>query len=437
MKRITALLAVLILAAGLVLPAGAAASQPAISMVTITNCDTGRAIVEDELAQFIYHEISENQFSLTSVKGGYYVDFTGGTISESWSEVVYTRIEKEHGRCQIAMPNGLLLADNDSMDTSLESLELYSSDSEALETAWYITDQNKNMLHIMTVGDSLTYGVNPDSDGLNTSYRSALSSYLLDYFGAVSFTGNIKTETAISDKHLLRHSGYSGYVIEDVYNISDHPGYLPLLEPMLNKYTPNVVIMMLGTNDCGLLGGGTDAEGDIEKLMERWEKFVITIVEKLPEDGLLICCSIPPMVGTRDELYNEKIKDKVEELAEAEVSIAFADVASVFEGNGQYFSSDGVHLSDDGNLAVAEVICEVVAANFSRDGFLGQGEDISFTEQSEAQESISAPVTEPSENQNEAQGDDLTVIIILSGVVVLMLAAIVLLLVFRKKMKTE
>ena len=436
MKRIVSVILICILVLGLCVTAYATEEQSPLTMITITNCDTGRAIADDELAQFLYHEISDTEFSLTSVKGGYYVDFTQGGLTESWSEIVYTKIAREHGRIQIAMPDGSVLADSDSADTVAESLVLYESGSDALETGWYFTEAEDAPVKIMALGDSLTYGVNPDSAELNTSYRGDLSEYLMDYFDKVVFTGSVKTETALGDKWLLRHSGYPGYVIEDVYGNPDNPGINEMVPLMMEKYTPDIVVMMLGTNDCGLLGGSLDIESDMDALMVRWENLIHNIVSGLPDDGLLICCSLPPMLGERDEKFNARLEEKVNELAEGGVKITFLDTAAAFEGHNEYISSDGVHLSKQGNSALAEVICAKICENYGRNGQKGQGQAVTFEEESKPEESkpeSSSP--EVNEKIPEENNSDNTMLYILIGMSALMLIAIILLISLRKKLK--
>ncbi len=436
MKRFIAIVLIFVTVLGLCVSVSATEAQEPISMVTITNCDTGRVIADDELGQFIYHEISDTEFALTSIKGGYYVDFTQGGLNESWTEIVYTVINAGYDRVQIAMPDGSLLGDNDSTESITDSLALYASGSDGIETGWLITSEEDVPVKIMALGDSITWGVNPDSTELNTSYRGELSEYLVDYFDKVVFTGSVKTETTILDKWLLRHSGYSGYVIEDVYGNSNHPGINEMVPPMMKKYSPDIVIMMLGTNDCGLLSGSLDIEADMDELMMRWENLIRSITVELPDDGLLICCSIPPMLGERDEKYNARLEEKVNELKTAGLKITFLDTAAVFEGNKDYISSDGVHLSKKGNSALAEVICTEITANYGTNGVKGEGITISFIEESEPETSEPESVApEVMGEASEENGKDNSMLFVLIGMVALMFVAIILLLVFRKKMK--
>ena len=438
MKRTTAIILTLIFLLSLPLSVSANETQEAISLVTVTNCDTGRAIADDELEQFIYHEVAENQFSLTSIKGGYYIDFTQGGLQPSWSEVVYTIIERDYGRVQIAMESGELLGDNDSQDSVADSLALYESGSDDIATGWFITNAEDVPVKIMALGDSLTYGVTPDSEELNTAYRGDLSEYLVDYFGKVVFTGGVKTETSINDKWLLRHSGYPGYVIEDTYGDPLHPGMNEIAPSLMEKYSPDIVVMMLGTNDCGMLGGSLDIEADMDELMVRWESLIRSITFELPDDGLLICCSVPPMLGERDEMFNQRLEEKVNELETAGLKITFLDTAAVFEGNDDYVSSDGTHLSSKGDSALAEVICAKIAENYGRNGVKGEGEQVTFVEEQTPEiseiESSAAP-SQPEENTYSENSTDYTMLIVLIGIVTVMLIAIILLLIFRKKFK--
>ncbi len=70
-------------------------------------------------------------------------------------------------------------------------------------------------------------------------------------------------------------------------HVEQHPGIRPMVDDMMAKYQPDIVIMMLGTNDLGL----SLMTGDI---IPRWEDLVRQIEKQLPENGMILCASFPP-----------------------------------------------------------------------------------------------------------------------------------------------
>ncbi len=445
MKKILLVFCVVVLILGLSVNALAGNDTDGVAFVTITNCDTGKSISEDELSQFLYHDQGDGRFTLTSIRGGYYVDFTQGGLKESWYEIVYTVKELENNRVQIVMEDGSLLADSGKKKSCAESLELYAADSTALETGWYITE-DIGPVKILPLGDSLTFGTNPDdTENDPVGYREKLSGYLLDYFNMLCFVGPQNTPTLLTDKFLLRHAGYPGYVIEDVYGDDLHPGINTLVPEIMEEYTPDIVVLMIGTNDCTMLAGSLDMDSDMAALADRWKALIKQIDEKLPDDGMVICCSIPPLLGGRDELLNEKIKSGVEALKEEEIKVSFADVYSLFENNDDYLSSDGAHLSNKGYSAVAEYLCKFIALEYGRNGVKGEGMEVTFeeveppeeskVEESKVEEKPSEPesTVEP-ETQPVPEGKE-QIFFILVGVIALMVIAIIILLILKRKSK--
>ncbi len=250
--------------------------------VVLTNCDTGRCVYTEQYNQFVCHDYGNGSCSFTNERSSAFLDFTEEGMEYSYSEVRYTLIDTGFSRYQIMTEDGRFVIDTDEGETNEASVGLADGGSKAVNTAWYITENADDVIKVMPLGDSLTWGSNPDVMGPNLSYRCELSGFLVDYFGDVVFTGNETTEGFYCDtKALMRHSGYCGYVIEDVYHVSDHPGLSEMTTPMIEKYAPDIVIMMLGTNDCAMVSGSSE----INALMDRWEGFVRNIEEKLPENG--------------------------------------------------------------------------------------------------------------------------------------------------------
>lgn len=196
------------------------------------------------------------------------------------------------------------------------------------------------------------------------AYRQTLSMNMIDYFGAVAFVGNVdEYTTTVSAPFLYRHSGYSGYVIEDVYHVAQHPGIKPMVDDMMAKYQPDIVIMMLGTNDLGL----SIMTGDI---IPRWESLVRQIEKQLPENGMILCASLPPLLdSTKEPMFNEKMQARLRELANEGVKIGFVDPNTPLSENEQgYLNSDGVHFNSRGYQVIGTVFTDAITTAYNSSG---------------------------------------------------------------------
>ena len=342
------------------------ATANSTTAVTIMNCDTGRLITDQN---------GNTQFNILEDGGktgfidaeGNYLNLSGGTAQVSANSIAYTITSLSMQRSLIQLPNMNYVCDSDEGTTNAATI---ASDSEGnlIRCAWFITPvENGRPLRILCLGDSLTYGVDLDLSGTTNpriAYRKTLSMNMIDYFGAVAFVGNVdEYTTTVSDPFLYRHSGYSGYVIEDVYHVAQHPGIKPMVDDMMAKYQPDIVIMMLGTNDLGL----SIMTGDI---IPRWESLVRQIEKQLPENGMILCASLPPLLdSTKEPMFNEKMQARLRELANEGIKIGFADPNTPLSENEQgYLNSDGVHFNSRGYQVIGTVFTDAITAAYNSSG---------------------------------------------------------------------
>ena len=158
---------------------------------------------------------------------------------------------------------------------------------------------------------------------------------------------------------LFRHEGHNGYVINDIYGIVPHYGIYQNMAPWLAKYQPDVIFLMLGTNDIGL----TWQEGDLSKIdviAENWKGLVRTLQAAMPENSLVVAGAVPPIKNS--EIFNSwakklnaNIRVAVKELSSGTKEVVFADVNGAVMNNGlaNSFCSDGGHFNTSGYTAVA------------------------------------------------------------------------------------
>ncbi len=338
----------------------------ATKLVTIMNCDTGR-LITDSNGNTQFNMTQENEKTYFTDANGKYLDLSGSHVELSVSSVSYSVTTLSMKRSQIQLSNMKYVCDSDEGSTNAATIAA-DSEGTTISCAWFITPvENGRPLRVLTLGDSLTYGVDLDLSGTNiprVAYRQTLSQNLIDYFGSVAFVGNVdEYTTTVNDPYLYRHSGYSGYVIDDVYHDDKHPGIKPMVDDMMAKYQPDIVIMMLGTNDLGL----SLMIGDI---IPRWENLVRQIEEQLPDNGLILCSTLPPLLNsTKEPMFNEKMQARLRELASEGLKIGFADpYAPLMENERGYLNTDGVHFNSRGYHVIGQVFTQAITSAYDSSG---------------------------------------------------------------------
>ena len=393
---------------------------------TLMNCDTGRYITDTNGNQ-TFTISSEDAGTTFQNDSGQYLDLRGTSATLSSSAVYYTVTQAEFDRHQIKLANGNYVYDSDDGIDNTATLANASNGS-LINTAWFITPADERApLRILTLGDSLTYGVDLELIGEEprVAYRQTLSRNLIDYFGEVVFVGNVdKYTTTINDPYLYRHSGYSGYVIEDVYHVDQHPGIKPMVDEMMAKYKPDIVIMMLGTNDLGLALM-------VKDIIPRWESFVKQVEAQLPENGLLLCSALPPISTTpKEPTFNEKIQSKVHALANEGYKIGFVDPHTPMEPDeDSYLNSDGVHFNALGYNMIGRIFTDAITSAYTQSSEKVTPNPLIPVD----------PFAEPVESSSQSQPDNTPtsispIIWVLVGLgTAIVVAIVVLILVLRKK----
>lgn len=336
------------------------------TVVTIMNCDTGRFIT-DATGNTQFTMVKETEKTGFINADGKYLDLQHSSVQLSTTEIMYTVTTTGLNRSLIQLANMNYVYDSDEGTTNAATIA-NDSDGSQIRNAWFITPvENGKPLRILALGDSLTYGVDLDLSGTNAprvAYRKTLSHDMISYFGSVVFVGNVDEYTTdVSDPYLYRHSGYSGYVIEDVYHVQEHPGIQPMVDDMMEKYQPDIVIMMLGTNDLGL----SVMTGEI---IPRWENLVRQIESQLPENGMVLCATLPPILNsTKEPLFNEKMQARLRELALEGLKVGFADPNTPLSKDEiVYLNTDGVHFNSKGYNVIASVFTEAISAAYDPSG---------------------------------------------------------------------
>ena len=191
----------------------------------------------------------------------------------------------------------------------------------------------------MPLGDSIT-------EGVNGGYRNVLYSDLNALGCGVNYVGSRFDQFAeVSDKD---HEGHPGYSIGDIGRE---------LQPWLAGYSPDYVLLMIGTNDIASwsVKSGAEVAADQAALIDQ--------IQQQRPNAWIIVASIPPISAKatppnnvdRAQLgrdYNAAAKNRIDARIAAGQKVRWADVSATLTVADLY---DGVHPTQEAHARVAHV----------------------------------------------------------------------------------
>ncbi|WP_124099795.1 SGNH/GDSL hydrolase family protein [Ruminococcus sp. Marseille-P6503] len=225
--------------------------------------------------------------------------------------------------------------------------------------------QYPRSIKLMCLGDSITEGFT-----YRGSYRVQLAD-MLEENGLSQYVDFVGKKKA-GDCYDGQHCGYTGYSIDAIAESVTgdvRSGISDKVDELFDAYTPDVVLLQIGTNDILSLYE-LDSAGD------RLKNLVDSILDKLPEDGMLYLATIPYMDATDNtyisaeyftvdamdkyvDEYNEKVRTVVQEEKAAGRNIELADVNGVLTKDDL---QDGVHPTKEGYEKLGEFWYGIVSA---------------------------------------------------------------------------
>lgn len=193
-------------------------------------------------------------------------------------------------------------------------------------------------VRVACVGDSITYGARIE-DRENDSYPAVLQDILGEGYEVVNFGYNARTMSSCGDHP---------YMDEQMY--ADARAFLP-----------DIVVIMLGTNDTKPQNWNPDVfKEDYDHMIREWKS-----TPSCPD--IYLCCP-PPVImdnfGITDSLVTSRVIPAVRELADRHW-LEIIDNHSALKGRAECFDKDGVHPNEAG----ARVIAENVAATLRDNGW--------------------------------------------------------------------
>lgn len=208
---------------------------------------------------------------------------------------------------------------------------------------------------VMPLGDSITRG---ESGSDLAGWRSGLAKLAIAAGRTIDFVGSAAhgpTQVTVSSatyKFDSSHQGHNGYYIKETSPGAGN-GIYEIVAARLNTYTPDVVLLHIGTNNVWPGGSNTTAIADLPDLLD-------LIIATRPQARLFVAQIIPATGGISTNIipeYNTAIASMVSTRAAAGKLIYAVDHYTSFMSGGSpigaYFS-DQVHPSDAGHAVMAQ-----------------------------------------------------------------------------------
>ncbi len=205
---------------------------------------------------------------------------------------------------------------------------------------------------ILALGDSITYGAGGSGGG----YRVPLFRKARERNREVTFVGRVNTGPPTVDGVAFPsgHEGYPGYTISAC---GGRNGIAPLVASAMVSAHPDVVLLMIGTND-------VDAGCDLPSMPGRLGALVDSIFEASPDTFVVVANLVPSQneaFDARALAYGHAIPGLVSARARASNGrrrTAFVDMTSAFRKVPEFRTkllADMLHPNDAGYAVMADV----------------------------------------------------------------------------------
>ncbi len=205
---------------------------------------------------------------------------------------------------------------------------------------------------IMPFGDSIT----ESCCIFNGGYRVELFRLARDAGQEVTFVGSVSNGPAMVDgvPFPQDHEGHGGYTIEGGNGIAQ------FVMPSINAYQPDIITLMIGTND---INGNLDLQNAPNRLGN-----LLDSIFDVDPDILVVLAQIVP-TGTdgtnqRVQSYNAAMPGLVEERVAMGRHIILVDMYNAFTQDANYKTSlldDNLHPNEAGYVLMGEVWYDVIA----------------------------------------------------------------------------
>lgn len=204
---------------------------------------------------------------------------------------------------------------------------------------------NGSACKILPFGDSITRGAKSSDDG---GYRTPLYKLILAAKQKATFTGSAANgPSTVSGQPFPRaHEGHAGWTIDPGFNMlsSSYSGISKLVPSPALDANPNIILLMIGTNDL--------FARETANMATRLEALLDKIVLNAP-NALIVLAQITPLEKGSAALtaYNAKIPGIVQTRAAKGQHIIGVDMSKLPISQ----LSDGTHPNDQGYAYMADI----------------------------------------------------------------------------------
>lgn len=210
---------------------------------------------------------------------------------------------------------------------------------------------------ILPLGDSITAGTGSTH---GAGYRLELFRLAQEHARALTYVGRSSSgPTQVASVPFPRaHEGHSGYLIDTG---PERPGLLPIMDPVFAAVAPNIVLLMIGTND---IPWKLDLPNEPKRL-----GVLIDKITSLAPNALVVVAQIGPTAfAERTALvaaYNAGIPAVVAERVALGKHVALVDMFTPFVSTPDYATAllvDEVHPNDAGHALIGQIWYEAIRA---------------------------------------------------------------------------
>jgi lysophospholipase L1-like esterase len=209
---------------------------------------------------------------------------------------------------------------------------------------------------VLPLGDSITEGCCTAPMG---GYRIELFRQAVTDNKNITFVGSLTNgPTTVANKTFpQKHEGHGGYTIDSGTGHSGISGQIT--DNALSSYSPNIVLLMIGTND---INGNIDQANAPTRLGTLMDD----ILTRAPTALLVVASIIPSKTdgtNTNFQKYNAAIPGLVDTRAKAGKHVVFLDNYKAFSQNSNYktaLMSDNLHPNDAGYVVLGQSFYGVV-----------------------------------------------------------------------------
>ncbi len=199
-------------------------------------------------------------------------------------------------------------------------------------------------IRLMSAGDSLTFGMGTES---SLGYREAFHRKVTEAGFEVEFVGGEKSGTV---QAVQAHEGHPGLTVE---------GLSARIQKWLRRYKPDVVLLMIGTNDAF----------DDPLVIQAWEIHFSVVIDRVlsRRDTKLFVSTIPPgqygRAQRNRELINHTIRTYVGERQKTDADLVLVDIWEKIDEQFDLFDIN--HPNESGYEKIADAFAEVFLANMT------------------------------------------------------------------------